>query len=286
MPLEQPSMPSVPDRTAERRGGGRSMGYRVIPYPDEQHQGVDWAAIMRRQHTIHGLLELDVTETRRAIHRHRRASGEPLSFTALIVTSFAHAIGADPSVQAYRKGKRRVVVFDDVDVAVLVEHVIKGERIPVPHIVRAANRKSPAEIDREIRAAQTEGDPYGRARRFAPLWLRLPAVFRRFAITRLLADPVRRKKYTGTAAVTAVSMFGGGTGWGIPFISHSICLTVGGVGRKPGLGSDGRIEPREVVCLTISVDHDVVNGAPVARFISKLRESVESAALLPEQEAT
>jgi 2-oxoacid dehydrogenases acyltransferase (catalytic domain). len=34
------------------------------------------------------------------------------------------------------------------------------------------------------------------------------------------------------------------------------------------------------VCLTISVDHDVVNGAPVARFISRLRESIETAALL------
>jgi len=55
---------------------------------------------------------------------------------------------------------------------------------------------------------------------------------------------------------------------------------VGGVGRKAGLGRDGLIEPRDVVCLTISVDHDVVNGAPVARFISRLRESIESAALL------
>jgi hypothetical protein len=29
------------------------------------------------------------------------------------------------------------------------------------------------------------------------------------------------------------------------------------------------VEPRELVCLTISVDHDVVNGAPLARFISR-----------------
>lgn len=260
--------------------GGPS--HRVLRYPDVQHQGVDWNAVMSRQHTIHGLLEFDVTETRRAIHRYRRSTGQPLSFTALMVASFARVIGADPSVQAYREGKRQVVVFDDVDVAVLVEHQIDGDRVPIPHIVRAANRKSPAEVDREIRAGQSESDPYAGARRWAPVWLRLPAAFRRFALTRLLADPFRRKKFTGTAAVTAVSMFGGGTGWGIPFISHSICLTVGGVGRKPGLAPDGRIEAREIVCLTISVDHDVVNGAPVARFISRFRESIESAALLTE----
>jgi hypothetical protein len=169
-----------------------------------------------------------------------------------------------------------------VDVAVLVEHVIEGERVPVPHIVRAANRKTAAEIDREIRAAQADIDPYGAARRFAGPWLLLPAAIRRFALTRLLANPHRRKRFTGTAAVTALSMFGKGTGWGIPFISHSVCLTVGGVGRKPGLRPDGRIEPREVVCLTISVDHDLVNGAPVARFISRLRKNIESGTLLDE----
>jgi pyruvate/2-oxoglutarate dehydrogenase complex dihydrolipoamide acyltransferase (E2) component len=259
--------------------GGKAP-HRTLPYPPVQHQGVDWASIMKRQHTIHGMIELDVTETRRAIHRARQASGEPLSFTALLVTSFAHVIGDDQSLQAYRKGKYRVVEFEDVDVAVLVEHILDGHRVPVPHIVRAANRKTPVEVDREIRSAQGDNDPYGRARRFAGPWLALPAIVRRFALTRLLANPHRRKKYTGTAAVTALSMFGKGTGWGIPYVSHSICLTVGGVGHKPGLGPDGKVEPREMVCLTVSVDHDVVDGAPLARFISRFRKSVESASLL------
>ena len=260
----------------------RPASYRTLPYPAVQHQGVDWASLMERQHTIHGLIELDVTDTRRAIHRRRRATAEPLSFTALLVATYAHVIGEDSSLQAYRQGKGRVVVFDDVDVAVLVEHIIDGDRVPVPHIVRSANRKTPSEVDLEIRSAQGENDPYGRARRFAGVWLALPAIVRRFALTRLLASPHRRKKYTGTAAVTALSMFGKGTGWGIPFVSHSICLTVGGVGRKPGIGPDGRVEPREMVCLTLSVDHDVVNGAPLARFISRFRKSVETASLLGE----
>jgi hypothetical protein len=106
-------------------------GYRVIPFPRAQRQAVDWHAIMSRQHTIHGLLEFDVTEARRAIHAWRRASRQPLSFTALLVASFAHAIGEDPALHAYRKGRRQVVLFDDVDVAVLVEQLIDGERIPV-----------------------------------------------------------------------------------------------------------------------------------------------------------
>ena len=277
--MPEPGMDATAGKATGRPMTGKAR-HRTLAYPPVQHQGVDWASIMKRQHTIHGMIELDVTETRRAIHRQRHATGEPLSFTALLVTSFAHVIGDDPSLQSYRKGKYKVIEFEDVDVAVLVEHILEGERVPVPHIVRAANRKTPAEVDREIRSAQGDDDPYGRARRFAGLWLALPAIFRRFALTRLLADPHRRKKYTGTAAVTALSMFGKGTGWGIPFVSHSICLIVGGMSRRPGLAPDGNVEPREMVCLTISVDHDVVNGAPLARFISRFRKSVESASLL------
>lgn len=256
--------------------------YRTLPYAAAQRQGVDWSEIMRRGHTIHGLVELDVTVTRQAIHRRRRKSGEPLSFTALMVASFARAIAADPSVQAFRKGRGKLVVFEDVDVAILVEHELDGSDVPIPHIVRQANRKSPREIDREIARARAERAPYARAMRMVPAWFLLPAPIRRFAIRRLLANPHWRRRFTGTTAVTAVSMFGRGTGWGIPFISHSIVLTVGGIGRRPGIGPGGRIEARELVCLTLSVDHDVVNGAPLARFISRFRETVENATLLAE----
>jgi pyruvate/2-oxoglutarate dehydrogenase complex dihydrolipoamide acyltransferase (E2) component len=256
--------------------------FRTVPYPAAQRQGVDWSEIMRRGHTIHGMVELDVTETRKAIHAARRTTGKPLSFTSLMIASFARAIATDPSVQAFRKGGGQVVIFDDVDVAVLVEHELDGSDIPIPHIIREANRKLPSEVDREIAAARAESRPYQRAMRFVPLWFLVPGFLRRIAIRRVLANPHRRRRYTGTAAVTAVSMFGRGTGWGIPFISHSIVLTIGGIGRRPGIGTGGRIELREMVCVTISVDHDVVNGAPLARFLSRFREAVETAAPLME----
>ncbi len=254
-----------------------SPGYRTLPYAAAQRQGVDWNELMSRGHTIHGLVEFDVTETRRAVHRERRRLGRPLSFTAVMVASFARAVAADTSVQAFRKGSGKLILFDDVDCTVLVEHEMDGMLVPMPHIVRNAHRKTPAEIEDEIRAARSEAHPYASAMRYAPLWFRLPGFVRRFAIRRFLANPHRRRRYTGTCAVTAVSMFGRGTGWGIPFISHSIVLTVGGIARRPGFGPDGQVAAREMLCATLSVDHDVVNGAPLARFISRFRELVEGA---------
>jgi pyruvate/2-oxoglutarate dehydrogenase complex dihydrolipoamide acyltransferase (E2) component len=36
------------------------------------------------------------------------------------------------------------------------------------------------------------------------------------------------------------------------------------------------IEIREFVDLTISIDHDVVDGAPIARFVNDFRNLIES----------
>jgi pyruvate/2-oxoglutarate dehydrogenase complex dihydrolipoamide acyltransferase (E2) component len=42
-------------------------------------------------------------------------------------------------------------------------------------------------------------------------------------------------------------------------------------------GSRGReIEPREILNLTVMFDHDIVDGAPAARFMRRLVELIES----------
>ena len=87
-----------------------------------------------------------------------------------------------------------------------VESTVEGARIPVPHIARAANRKHPAAITREILAATKGSVPYAAGRRLLPAWLILPAFVRRFIWSRLLADPHRRRRLTGTTFVTAVGM--------------------------------------------------------------------------------
>jgi hypothetical protein len=52
-------------------------------------------------------------------------------------------------------------------------------------------------------------------------------------------------------------------------------VTVGGIGEKPALVG-GRVANREYLSLTISVDHEVVDGAPAARFTRRLKELIES----------
>lgn len=277
-----PNQPGHKPQTTRPRAVGAT--YSTARFPLLQHQMIDWLTIAGRQHTMHALVELDVTDARRAIRDHRARTGEPLSFTGLVVASLARAIDEDKGMQAMRQGRSRLVVFDDVDVTVAVESDVEETKIPVPHIIRAANRKDAVQISRAIRSAQVTDVPYAAARRLLPVWLVLPGFLRRFLWTRWLADPARRKRLTGTTFVTSVGMFGRGTAWGIPYgLNYPVGLTVGGIARKPGVvgtrgGGDGegeRVEVREYLSLTISLDHDVIDGAPAARFANRLKELIE-----------
>jgi len=80
----------------------------------------------------------------------------------------------------------------------------------------------------------------------------------------------------GTVGVTAVGMFGlgHGSGWGVSPTMHSLDLIVGSITQKPAV-VQRRIEPREILNLTVAFDHDVVDGAPAARFVRRLVELIE-----------
>jgi pyruvate/2-oxoglutarate dehydrogenase complex dihydrolipoamide acyltransferase (E2) component len=50
---------------------------------------------------------------------------------------------------------------------------------------------------------------------------------------------------------------------------------VGSTTLKPAV-VDGRIEPRDILNLTLAFDHDVVDGGPATRFTRRLVDLIES----------
>ena len=80
-------------------------------------------------------------------------------------------------------------------------------------------------------------------------------------------------------------MFGKGAGWGIPITQHTLDLTLGGIAEKPGV-VDGQITIREYLSMTLSFDHTIIDGAPAARFTTRLKELIESGYGLCEGEGT
>jgi len=70
-------------------------------------------------------------------------------------------------------------------------------------------------------------------------------------------------------------MFGSGMVWGVPIPTYTLSITVDGRAEKPGV-VDGRIESREYLGVTISFDHDIVDGGPAMRFTQRLEELIET----------
>jgi pyruvate/2-oxoglutarate dehydrogenase complex dihydrolipoamide acyltransferase (E2) component len=250
-------------------------GETIEPFPLGRRGTVDYMRTAGRRSVVHGLVELDVTEARRYIHDHEERTGTRRSFTAFLVFCLARAIDDHPRVQTYRDWRGRLVRFEDVDVNVLIEREVDGELIGVPHVLRATNRRSLESIHDEIRAAQTDPNA-GRQRGLSAAGLRLPGPVRRLFWRLPRTFPRRWKRVAGTVAVTSIGMFGPGGGWGISPTNYALQLTVGGIERKPRL-VEGEVVAREFLSLTVTVDHDVVDGAPAARFVGRLRELVESA---------
>lgn len=80
--------------------------------------------------------------------------------------------------------------------------------------------------------------------------------------------------------VTAVGMFVAGVGYAIaPPTLASRVVVVGGLSKRPRAVAD-RVEVRDVLDLAVTIDHNVVDGAPATRFGADLRELLHSAAAL------
>ena len=93
-------------------------------FSDFRNPTIDTLIWGSKRHHIPILLEIDVTAARDAIREQKKKTGQSISFTAWIVKCIAQAVSEYKSIHALRKGKRRLIIFDDVDVAVIVERAV------------------------------------------------------------------------------------------------------------------------------------------------------------------
>lgn len=253
-------------------------------FPQLRNPTIDTMIWGHKRHHVPILVEIDVTVARAAIHHHKAKTGQGISFTGWIVKCLAQAISEHKYVHAIRQGQGQLVIFDDVDITIVIERAVANEKLPMPYIIRKANEKTVADIHAEIRAAQKSPVAAGmvqvgsnQAAWMMKIFTMLPQFLRNlFFWQPLFHDPFLLKRTIGTVSVTAIGMFGGGgMSWGIPIGIHPLLIAVGGIAKKPGVIHE-QIVIREYVGMTIVFDHDVTDGAPVARFIGYLRELIES----------
>ena len=212
------------------------------------------------------------------------ASGRPPSSTKALRTRST----SPRSFPWSALGSHHLILFGDVDVLTWIEREIAGQPQVLPCIVRAANHKTFWEIHDQIRVAQVQDVAKtevggAKASQLLPAWLFRPY----FSLATRIGKRFPRawKQSWGTVTISAVGMVGNGAGWCIPPSSPSICwITVGGIGHKRE-DVDGQTSVRDYLSLTVSFDHNMVDGAPAARFTERFKELIESGYGLVEQES-
>jgi pyruvate/2-oxoglutarate dehydrogenase complex dihydrolipoamide acyltransferase (E2) component len=248
--------------------------FTVIEYPASRQFTMDTGRISNGKHFVRALLEVDVTDALQKI-KQVRTREHKVSFQAWLIRVLAEAVAAHPPVNGIRRGRNAVVVFKSVDVSTVVEKRVNGTLVPLPMVLRGANFKSPFELTAEIQAAvdqsvSTAGDlVLGkednswliRLGLLLPQWARL-AYMRWF----ILGNPPAMQKLMGTVMVTSLSTTGRLSGWIIPTAMHPLSIGIGSLNKKAAFVGDA-VQKRDILHLTVTIDHDVIDGMPAMRFV-------------------
>jgi pyruvate/2-oxoglutarate dehydrogenase complex dihydrolipoamide acyltransferase (E2) component len=260
-----------------------SQGYKAIPLSMNRRMVAATLDIARQQSNIQAIVEVDISEPRQMIQEHRQKTGERLSLTAYVVTCLAQAIAEHPQLNSIRKG-RRLIVLDDVTIGVLVERVLDGERMPENFGVRYAQKKTLQEIHSELRSAQEHADD-GLGGLSGLTWVQYIPGFLLRTFVRLASKNLSMTKRFGAVSVTAVGMFARKNEalWLLPLVGGAtVTVAVGGIVVRPCI-EEGQLASREHLCLTVTFNHEIVDGAPAARFMKSFSTLLSSGELLRDE---
>ncbi|MHA1212398.1 MAG: 2-oxo acid dehydrogenase subunit E2 [Candidatus Heimdallarchaeota archaeon] len=226
---------------------------------------------------VFGLMEVDITDALTKIAEIKEQQNYSVSLTAWVAKCVGQTVLENKELNTYRRG-RKLIVFDEVDMSVIIEITTKtGKKIPYNYVIRKVETKSVKTITDEIRSYQdkviSEKNQLSReTSRFTSLYALLPRFFRRFLIRKILTNPYRLKKVNGTVGLTSMGMFiKGQGGWLVPFRDKTLNVATGGI-KENAIELNGKIVIRKLLCTTFLIDHDIIDGAPGARFITRVSE--------------
>ena len=232
------------------------------------------------RHHVSAMLEFDVTESRAKL-RELRKKGMTVSFNGWLIKVIGSVLQKHPDAAAWLYSKKKLIIFDDINVSMIVEKRSGETKVPIPLVIEKVNRKSAREITEEIEKAKSSvlgPDDIVLEKRTAAyqrLYYHLPGFLRRLFWKLLLRSPKAAYRTMGNVSVTSPGMIGRINGWFIHRAVHPLSFGVGSILKKPVV-VDNEIKIREILNMTILVDHDVIDGAPMVRFLSDLTDYLET----------
>lgn len=187
------------------------------------------------------VMEVDVSK---ATELHEKFQ---VSYTTILVKAAAKALTEHRMINSTLEGDK-IKIFEDVNVGVAVA-TDYGLVVPVIH---KADARSLREIDTALRGSSEKAKQ-----------------------GKLDKDDLNG----GTFTITNLGMYG--VEFFIPIINppEAAILGVGRIVEKPVV-REGKIETKPSVYLSLSYDHRIVDGAPAAQFLHRMKEIMESPQIL------
>lgn len=233
-----------------------------------------------KKHHVSALLEFDVTEGRQKLRALKRKRAR-VSFNAWLLKLVGKTIEKHREVAAFQVNKHKLISFDDVNISMIVEKEINGKKVPIPLLIKNANEKSIEEITLEIETARMQvlsGNDvvlHSKPKLYEQLYYYLPGFVRRMIWQIMLKNPGTAYKNMGNVSITSLGMMGKINGWFIPVSIHPISFGIGSIIKK-AVVVDNEVKVREILNMTILLDHDVIDGAPMVRFVNDLCRAIEN----------
>jgi len=167
-----------------------------------------------------------------------------VSYTDILVKAVAKASEEHPSLNSTLE-REQIKIYEDINIGVAVA-TEKGLVVPV---IRDANKKSLTQIASALKEL----------------------------VVRAREGKLAKEDLTGgTFTITNLGMYG--VEVFIPIINppEAAILGVGKVTEKPVIVNN-QIKVKPVMYLSLSFDHRIIDGAPAAKFLQKVKQILESA---------
>lgn len=183
-------------------------------------------------------MDADITQLMREYHHMRevwKKEGVSLSITALLVKALASVLPKHPVCRTQLDSEGNLLLVESIDIAIAVD-TPHGLLVP---IVRQANTKTVRDISLEV-----------------------TSLVQRARVGALAPDEMRGQAMT----LSNLGMYGVTYMRPILNTPESVILGVGEVQRRPVYKGDG-LFPCDILPLSLSFDHRLVDGGPAAVFL-------------------
>lgn len=253
------------------------------PSPFRRIAAAMWRA--PRDPSIHGFVDVDVSETLRFLDEHKARTGQRLTLTHIVARAVAQAFAAHPELNAKVRFGARLEERRTVDLVVSVARD-RGRDLSAARVDAAETLsldELAAAVEREVKRSRAGADEhYERSRGSLsrlPFFLTRPLLW----LTDVLGNELHLhlprlglpRDPFGTAVITNVGMFGIDTAFA-PFLPLGRCpllLLVTAVKERPVV-IGGAVVARPVLRLCATFDHRVVDGAAAGKLARVITELV------------